>query len=601
MKNLAIGVEGGGTKTRVVIVDPASGATLGSSEGGGTNFYLHPDAKACAGVIATVVADALLDINRHDAGSGSCQHLEVGSIGLCVSGAGTEPARTQLREAVAALYPRATVVAASDAYAAIATAGHASGVVVIAGTGSVAMRFDATSGADPVARCGGWGHLVGDEGSAFSIAMCAMKAVLHDADGFRRAEHSTAVVWDAMKARFDGVSSPVDLLPLLYAAPRLDKACVAQLTLDIAAAAPTDPLCASLFRDAGASLGRMLAAVLPKAASLEEEIPVVLVGGVFQSWPLLRVSFLAALDAGRSAAHGGSALALAILAATADNARGAAVAGARAAGSAMAPDSSSSATPLLAVERVASLRARTRGVPATTPTQKLLPTPSSSLELSLSTLPPDRGHITTEQRNPLTSALHTLTPRECIATLIEVDAAVAPAVRAASSSIGDFLADAAAGFCRGGRLVYVGAGTSGRLGVLDASEAPPTFNAKPGRVVGVIAGGMRALTISAEAKEDEKTGAVEALSALLPPIGANDTVLGITSGGTTPYPRGAVTWASSQGAVTGLLTCSPVDAPPGCAHLIIVSTGPEALTGSTRMKAGTATKVKSIFPAFHDE
>ena len=118
---------------------------------------------------------------------------------------------------------------------------------------------------------------------------------------------------------------------------------------------------------------------------------------------------------------------------------------------------------------------------------------------------------------------------------------------------------------------------------------------------GVIAGGMRALTISAEAKEDEKTGAVEALSALLPPIGANDTVLGITSGGTTPYPRGAVTWASSQGAVTGLLTCSPVDAPPGCAHLIIVSTGPEALTGSTRMKAGTATKVKSIFPAFHDE
>ena len=138
-------------------------------------------------------------------------------------------------------------------------------------------------------------------------------------------------------------------------------------------------------------------------------------------------------------------------------------------------------------------------------------------------------------------------------------------------------------------MIYVGAGTSGRLGVLDAAECPPTFQSEPGRVVGIIAGGDKALRISSESLEDDPEGACAELESL--GINERDTVLGIAAGGTTPYAIGAARIAGSMGAVSGLLTCSPIDKPEGVAHLIVVETGPEALTGSTRMKAGTATKM----------
>jgi len=150
---------------------------------------------------------------------------------------------------------------------------------------------------------------------------------------------------------------------------------------------------------------------------------------------------------------------------------------------------------------------------------------------------------------------------------------------------------AAPRFARGGRLVYLGAGTSGRLGVLDASEAPPTFQVEPGRVVGIIAGGDAALRRSSEGLEDDPRGAEPDLDRL--DLGPDDTLLGITSGGTTPYVLGGLAHAASRDArpLVALLTCSPVDSPPGVDHLVVIPTGPEILTGSTRMKAGTATKM----------
>jgi len=146
-------------------------------------------------------------------------------------------------------------------------------------------------------------------------------------------------------------------------------------------------------------------------------------------------------------------------------------------------------------------------------------------------------------------------------------------------------------FERGGRLIYIGAGTSGRLGVLDASEAPPTFQIEPGRIIGLIAGGDPALRKSSEGLEDDPEGAVEELNALQ--LTENDTLLGIAAGGTTRYILGALDFARRliPPPLTALLHCSTLPHPPRVDHLLLLETGPEPLTGSTRMKAGTATKL----------
>lgn len=171
------------------------------------------------------------------------------------------------------------------------------------------------------------------------------------------------------------------------------------------------------------------------------------------------------------------------------------------------------------------------------------------------------------------------------------DRRVPEAVHAARAEIArtvDLVVDA---FRAGGRLVYVGAGTSGRLGVLDATECPPTFGTPPEMVVGIIAGGLPALTRSQEGAEDDTAAAVHDLDAR--GVSAKDVVLGIAASGTTLYVRAALGRAQRLGAKTALLTCSdpPADLAAACDVAIVVRAGPEVLTGSTRLKAGTATKL----------
>ncbi len=205
-------------------------------------------------------------------------------------------------------------------------------------------------------------------------------------------------------------------------------------------------------------------------------------------------------------------------------------------------------------------------------------------------LPPDRSHILTEQRNPRSMELHRASVAECVALINREDRLVLDALEQASVALTAFIEAVEPRFLAGGRLIYLGAGTSGRLGVLDASEAPPTFCVPPDRIIGIIAGGDGALRRSSESKEDDPEGARTELEALK--LTSADTILGIAAGGTTPYVLGAIKLARSMGAgVTGLLSCSPVSKPESCDHLIVLATGPEVLTGSTRMKAGTATKL----------
>jgi N-acetylmuramic acid 6-phosphate etherase len=204
-------------------------------------------------------------------------------------------------------------------------------------------------------------------------------------------------------------------------------------------------------------------------------------------------------------------------------------------------------------------------------------------------LPPDRSHLSTEQRNPRSERLHELDVADLVALMNAENHLVTAALDAAAPALSAFIADVEPGFVAGGRLIYVGAGTSGRLGILDASEAPPTFQVDPGRVIGIIAGGDGALRKSSEGKEDEFDGAHAELRALQ--LTSRDALIGIAAGGTTPYALGAISFAKAAGARTAFMTCVTVNQPKDADHLIVLASGPEILTGSTRLKAGTATKL----------
>jgi N-acetylmuramic acid 6-phosphate etherase len=197
----------------------------------------------------------------------------------------------------------------------------------------------------------------------------------------------------------------------------------------------------------------------------------------------------------------------------------------------------------------------------------------------------------TERRNPRTASIDVATPLEIVDLIAAEDAGVPAAVAGARSDIAAIIRFVEAAFRAGGRLVYVGAGTSGRLGVLDAAECPPTFGTPPEMVIAVIAGGATALVRSVEGAEDDVNAGVSAMDERR--VGGNDVVVGIAASGTTPYVRAALGRAQALGARTALVTCSE---PPGvlretCDAVVFVPVGPEVVTGSTRMKAGTATKL----------
>ena len=199
----------------------------------------------------------------------------------------------------------------------------------------------------------------------------------------------------------------------------------------------------------------------------------------------------------------------------------------------------------------------------------------------------------TERRNPRTAEIDLASPLEIVDLINAEDRTVPDAVATQREAIARAIERAERTFRDGGRLFYVGAGTSGRLGVLDAAECPPTFCSEPGMVVGVIAGGEPALRHSIEAVEDDTAAGKSAMEDLA--VNKADVVLGIAAGGTTPFVHGALIEAADRGARTAFLICtdpSHVQLPPGIPEVwIAVQTGPEVVTGSTRLKAGSATKL----------
>jgi N-acetylmuramic acid 6-phosphate etherase len=201
-----------------------------------------------------------------------------------------------------------------------------------------------------------------------------------------------------------------------------------------------------------------------------------------------------------------------------------------------------------------------------------------------------RGHLLTEQANPLSSALDTLSSVELVRLFCEEDRRPQEAVAGAASALAEAVEAIAGRLRQGGRLFYLGAGTSGRLGVLDAAECPPTFCSDPELVQGVLAGGAPALLRSSEGLEDLFDAGREDLEAR--GFGPADALVAIAAGGTTPYVHGALEHARAIGALAIAMACVPADqVPMPCDIDIRLITGPELLTGSTRLKAGTATKM----------
>ncbi len=197
----------------------------------------------------------------------------------------------------------------------------------------------------------------------------------------------------------------------------------------------------------------------------------------------------------------------------------------------------------------------------------------------------------TEQRNPRSSRIDQLSTIEIVDLINAEDRMVAQAVAEEREEIARGIDLVVESFRRGGRLIYVGAGTSGRLGVLDAAEMPPTYGTEPRLVLGVIAGGREALVRAQEGAEDHPEDGAAAMDER--GVGPDDFVLGIASSGTTPYVHGALARARELGARTGFLLCTYPAPKLRETHDVVIAplVGPEVITGSTRMKAGTATKM----------
>lgn len=203
---------------------------------------------------------------------------------------------------------------------------------------------------------------------------------------------------------------------------------------------------------------------------------------------------------------------------------------------------------------------------------------------------PSLHQLATEQANPATNAIDTLSALEIVRLMNEEDRGVPAAVGRELPAIAATIDAIAARLAAGGRLIYVGAGTSGRLGVLDASECPPTFSAPPAQVRGVIAGGMAALTRSIEGAEDDAVAGRDDLRALS--VGAGDAVVGLSASGRAPYVLAALDAARQAGAFTAGVCCTAGAALAAhCDVVIAPLVGPEVLAGSTRLKAGTAQKL----------
>jgi N-acetylmuramic acid 6-phosphate etherase len=522
---------------------PAS-ALLGL-EGGGTRTtwaLLSPDGamlrQGAAGpgntlLLSDAELEKLLRAVRRETGPG------VAAVGGAFAGCQQAEEKARVEKIIRRVWPRAAVVRAmEDTRSVLAAAfGDGPGIVVIAGTGSNVAGQKSTEA--PIDKAGGWGHLFSDRGSAYDLARRGLEAAFARYDADRTV---SPLAREYLAAA--GQASMEALVPFLLR--DIAKTTVASWAKCVFAAEAKGDREAARLLDAGAAALAEQTAFVARRLRLTKP-RVALVGGLFENQPGYRARFERAL---RRSCHAAQAFLLEV-------------------------------PGVIGAARLAGLKAEFVLSSAREEKPKAIAEPARLAAFA---------NAATEQRNPRSRGLDRRTIPQLVDLFIREEREVEKALRSQRAAIARAATRVAKKLAAGGRLFYVGAGTSGRLGVVDASEMPPTFNAAPEEIQAIIAGGPAAVFKSQEGAEDDRdAGAAELRQRGLT---RRDVVCGIAASGQTPFVLGALEFATKIGADTLLLTCNPrrsIRVPVDVA--IDLPTGPELVTGSTRLKAGTATKL----------
>jgi N-acetylmuramic acid 6-phosphate etherase len=452
---------------------------------------------------------------------------EVDRVGMFLAGCGTDD-RSSLERLCAEIWPSAKIVAGSDRDSGLAAAlGRGDGIAVNAGTGaSVTGRRG-----ERIEKAGGWGHILGDAGGGYFLSVQALRLILREYDLHRGEAQFTASILRALS-----LNSRDGLVRWAQTADKMEIATLSPVVLE--AARNGDPNVVKIIDDGADVLAEYTAAVASRLGLLAPKV--ILLGGLFKRDSLYVAAFRRRLKKHLSDARVG-----------------------------MSEQSPELGAAWLAAEL------EERGTFS-------FETRASEVE--------NLAIALTERRNPRSENLETISAQELVELFVDEEKFVQEALRKEVGALARGVEIVTKALRKGGRLFYVGAGTSGRLGVLDASEIPPTFGALPEMVQGIVAGGVSALHRSAEGAEDEPGGGVLAIDER--GVTGADIVCGISASGRTPFVLGALAGAKKRGAQTILLTCNPARIRTEAFDLEIdLATGPEILTGSTRLKAGTATKI----------
>ena len=524
-----LGVEGGGTKTAWVLVErPLSGA--GES---GSQWVILDQGKLPPSNLRLTTPERLREIFAG-------LPREVDRAGVFLAGCGTEEDGQSLALICRDIWPNAKIVTGSDRDSGLAAAlDHADGIVVNAGSGSSVTGRRG----DRIERAGGWGHILGDTGGGYFLSIEALRLILREYDLHRGEMQFTVKILHALS-----LNNLDELVRWAQTADKMEIAMLAPVVFE--AAAGGDPCVIAIIEEGARVLCEYTEAVASRLHLLAPKV--VLMGGLFHRDSIYTHAFRRRLKRNL-------------------------------------PDARVTTAERPPELGAAWLAAETRDPVTVRPML-------SEKEIE------DLAAALTEQRNPRSENLEKMRVRELVELFIEEEKFVEDALRAATADLARAIEMVTGSLRNGGRLFYVGTGSSGRIGVLDASEIPPTFGASPHLVQGVIAGGVTALYRSVEGAEDEESAG--ALAMRERGIKNTDVVIGITASGRTPFVLGALACAKSLGAKTILLTCNPsvvAGVSPAAAGtaastvdadlVITLVVGPEVLTGSTRLKAGTATKV----------
>ena len=524
-----LGIEGGGTRTSALLVSDTDDSVLASISAGPGNLALLSDGEL----------SSLLE--------GIRERLPAmpDSIGIGLAGVRSAGDRDRLRRAVARTWPDVRSVVGDDLLLALEADQWgddcASQVLLLSGTGSCCLGRN-RSGA--TVKIGGRGHVIGDRGSSCDIAVHALRSTVTLSD-----IHANWPQLGSDMLAFLQMNDPEALIEWSMSASKAEIASLAHVVF-AAAATRQDEIAVAILRRAAERLSKDAVHCAARIAAPGEKVQFILNGSTL----LKNASFADGVMQKILAARPGSEVALL-----------------------------SRPGVWGAVEMARGISGGARSGQTTQPSTH------DNAGAKLTSWRPVAA-APTEGRNPRSVGFAEMPSAEAIRLMLDEDTAIPGKILRESEHIEWTVREVERAFAEGGRLIYCGAGTSGRLGVLDASECPPTFRTPGWQVQGIIAGGRRALWSAVEGAEDDSESGRSAIEGRS--VTARDVVIGITASGHAPFVWGCLAEARRRGAKTVLVCCNPAYRDhPLLDRAILPDTGPEVLTGSTRLKAGTATKL----------